>query len=373
MGIKVEVITRAPKNKKVGRVEKKKNLIIHRLSFMEPQDKRNQRIKGRKLFQYLEKIIKRKKVDLISSQALHLWNWAAPAYSITTNLIAINNDIPNVLTIHAPFIEEVDKIAPKTLFWDKIIGVSNSLSDEIHSLDIEIDKIATCYPGIDLEKFKPDLGKKWLRSRIGAKEKDRIILFAGRIGESKGVPALLKAFSTLSQGKRNIKLLMAVAGRPGKEIIEKTYEKAQLLGIRDKLYILPFELEEMPLVYNGCDIFAMPSQYEGFGLAYAEAMACGLPVVGTSVGGIPEIITNGQDGYLIPPDNPTELAKRLEWLLRSKKKRVEMGRRGVEKVKQKFDLNKTTERLLGVYTSAIKKNGNAEGKSRKKNKEEQKF
>ena len=76
-----------------------------------------------------------------------------------------------------------------------------------------------------------------------------------------------------------------------------------LNNIKNRVSVESFGMDEMPLVYNGSDIFAMASQMESFGLVYAEAMACGIPVVGTSVGGIPEIINNNVAGFLVEPDN----------------------------------------------------------------------
>ncbi len=366
-GIYVDIITPSIKKK-----EKKKQgkLTVHRIPAMNWTKSELFMKKSRRIFKYLKKYINKKKVDLFSSQHLNMWSLLNPGMAMASNLISMNNEIPNILTLHMELNQDPDNINNlpiRYLFWSKIIGVSSNIAEKVHSLGVNINKISTCYPGVDLEQFKPNLGKKWLRSRINVKEKDRIILFAGRISEAKGVPTLLKAFSNVAE-KRRVKLLIAAA-KPGnlsdkefKESIENTYEKAKLLGFRDKIIIKPFKLEEMPHVYNGCDIFAMPSQYEGFGLVYAEAMACKLPVIGTSVGGVPEIITNGEDGYLIPPENPTELAKRLEWLLRSKKRREKMGKAGLKKVREKFDLNKTTEKLLGLYKSSIQKNGNGKNK-----------
>ncbi|MEA3329937.1 MAG: glycosyltransferase family 4 protein [Nanoarchaeota archaeon] len=356
-GIKVEVVTTAPKEIKVKKIERKKNLTIHRLSFMNSLDEKDQRTKGLKLYNYLKKINRTKKIDLISSQALHLWSHLSPSFcSVVTNMFAIEYNIPNILTIHAPFINEEDKIAPKTLFWDKIICVSNAVSEEVHSLNIDVERISTCYPGVDIEKFRPNLGRKWLRTRIGVKEKDKIILFAGRLTEAKGLPVMLKAFATIAQGKKDIKLLLAAGTPVTEEKIKETYEKAELLGIKDQLFIEPFPLEDMPHVYNGCDIFVLPSQYEGFGLVFTEAMACGIPVIGTSVGGVPEVISNGEEGYLVPPNEPTELSKRIDWLLKSKIKRNNLGNKGVEKSQRKFALNKTVEKLMGIHKSAISHN-----------------
>jgi len=360
-GIYIDVITNTLGKKEI---KKEGKITIHRLPYMEWRDKKNFMQRSQNLFKYLKKLFARKKFDLISSQHLYSWSFLNPGLAIVSNQISMNQQIPNILTIHTEMDKELDhinNIPVRMLFWDKIICVSNNSSEAIHSLEIDIDKIATCYPGVDLEKFKPGLGKKWLRSRINVKEKDRIFLFAGRLSEDKGLPDLFKAFSTIAQNKQDVKLLVAAAKCEESEEefqgkIEKLYEKAKLLEIENKIHIHSFEMDEMPLVYNGCDVFVLPSKAEGFGLVYAEAMACGLPVIGTSVGGVPEIITNGEDGFLVSPENPTELAKVMESLLKSKKKRQGMAQRGIEKIKQKFDLNKNIEKLIGISNSIIKKN-----------------
>lgn len=361
-GNQVDVVTLAPLGETKNKIERKKNLTIHRLVYLNPANNQDEREKARYLIKYLERVIKKRKIEIISSQALHLWDSLSPPFcSIVSNMVAIKYNISNILTVHAPLNREMIKIAPRVLMWDKIIGVSNSISEEIHNLGVPIDKIATSYPGVNLENFRSELGKKWLRSRTELREKDLVILFAGRISEPKGVPTLLKAFSIASQDKKDLKLLLAAARPPNltndefEEIISKAKEKAKLLGIEKKIIIHPFDLEEMPLVYNGADLFVMPSQYEAFGLVYAEAAACGLPVIGSSVGGIPEIIVNGENGYLVPPDEPIELAKSIQAMLRNSKKMKSMAKHGKERVIQKFDLNKTIDRLSGIYRSTLNK------------------
>ena len=95
----------------------------------------------------------------------------------------------------------------------------------------------------------------------------------------------------------------------------------------------------MTYVYNGGDIFVLASKMESFGLVYGEALACGIPVVGTSVGGIPEIIDNGKTGYLTEPDNPVELSKRIELLLHDEDKRKEMGIRGRKTIEKRTSIH----------------------------------
>lgn len=361
-GIYVDVITSPIENEEIKRDGK---ITIHRINAMdfEKKSESEREQQTRELLAYLEKLTKKKKIDIISCQDIHSWPAYNPGYSIAANILSINKKIPVINTIHSFYgLESSEKpafISLKNLFWDRIIGVSGAISDKIHSLGIDIDKISICTPGVDIDRFRPDLGKKWLRTRVDLREKDKVVLYAGRISEQKGINELLKAFSLMAQKNTNYKLLIAAGIASIKhldefeETVKKTYERAELLGLKDKVIIQRFALDEMPHVYNGADIFVLPSKSEAFGLVYAEAMSCGLPVVGTSTGGIPEVITNGEDGYLVPVDDTTELAKKMESLLKSKKRRDSMSKKGLEKAHQKFDLNKTTEKLVGIYRSAI--------------------
>jgi glycosyltransferase involved in cell wall biosynthesis len=96
----------------------------------------------------------------------------------------------------------------------------------------------------------------------------------------------------------------------------------------------------MPDVYRGSDIFALPSENETFGQVFVEAMSCGLPVIGTKVGGIPEIISDSYNGYLIPPNDPSILAQRIEKLLNDNGVRDSFIRAGIKTVAEKFTSEK---------------------------------
>jgi glycosyltransferase involved in cell wall biosynthesis len=98
----------------------------------------------------------------------------------------------------------------------------------------------------------------------------------------------------------------------------------------------------------------MASKDEPFGLAYIEAMACELPVIGLSSGGVPEIIQNDINGFLAPPDNHVELAKRINWIINDRKRGSKFGIEGRKMVRQKFSLNRMTEETMKVYESVVK-------------------
>jgi glycosyltransferase involved in cell wall biosynthesis len=286
---------------------------------------------------------------------------------------------PIILRMHGHFKKEIEKSLIKDLFWNKILPVSKSVASLTYDSGVDINKLSTVYPPVDTEKFRPDLGKDWLRSRIDVGKKDIIILHASRITgstqsnylEEKGILTLLKAFSIISQHHKNAKLLIAAALPPPNrkknydKSLKKIYEFAELNGIKDKVIVQNFKLGEMPLVYNGVDLFVMASKMESFGLVYTEALACGIPVIGTSVGGIPEIIDNGKTGYLTEPDNPVELSKRMELLLQDEEKRKRMGKRGRKIVEKRFGLKKIIDNLIGVLSSITNKNNNRDNPLKK--------
>lgn len=362
----VDVITASyDKNK----VEKDGNLTVHSLRLMSDEF-HNKEVGGRKLYHYLKKLVNQKKIDIISAE--NFYRGTPPSYAFAINLVSLETGIPAVLRMHAHFKKEIESSLIKDLMWSKVMSISKSVNNAAYNAGTRIKKLVVVYPGIDTEFFRPNLGKEWLRKRIDVSDNEILILHASRITgskensylELKGITTLIESFSILSQKHKNVKLLIATA-RPPKtwqkdfdEAVKKIKDLAEIHDFGNKIIIKSFELQEMPLVYNGADIFVMSSDMESFGLVYAEAMACGLPVIGTSVGGIPEIIDNNTNGFLVAPNTPVELEKRIEILVKDQKKRESMGKAGVIKINNKFNLKKTVNRLVGIFRSCIEKSPN---------------
>tara|TARA_Y100000310_G_scaffold270603_1_gene284573 strand:+ start:9783 stop:11027 length:1245 start_codon:yes stop_codon:yes gene_type:complete len=342
------------------------NLVIHKLKIMNLKPKEKSQA-PKKLYNYLKKLIKKEKIDIISAE--NFYRGTPPGYAFAINLASMETKVPVVLRMHAHFKREIEKALVKDLFWSRIIPVSKHVAHSAYEVGVKLKKLKTVYPPIDTEIFRPDLGKTWLSSRIDVNKNDLIILHASRITgskgkesdylELKGVLTLLKAFSTLAQNHKNIKLLIATGTPPPtwkteyNKACKKISEIAELNGIKDKVIVQPFKLDEMPYVYNGSDIFVMASQMESFGLVYAEALACGIPVVGTGVGGIPEIIDNEKTGLLVEPDNPVTLSKKIDFLLNNPKIRKGMGIKGRKVIERKFASKKITDNLMGIFESVL--------------------
>jgi glycosyltransferase involved in cell wall biosynthesis len=276
-----------------------------------------------------------------------------------------------ILTVHA-FINN-DEYASlklgmlKNLHWDKIISVGSHLAESLFNKGVNSENLKIIPPPVDTTKFKPGLTKKWLRSRISVSENETLLLHASRldsnrVAEEKGVFTLLKAFSSL-KGK-NLKLLIATAPTiPAlemnkQETINKVLETAKLLKVDGKVIVETFQPEEMHHVYNGADLYVMASQMESFGLVYAEALSCGIPVIGTSVGGVPEVIDDGKSGFLVSPDNHVELSKAIKRMLTNKPRMRKMGKYGRKYIREEIELDKVSKALVGICESVIKSNKN---------------
>jgi glycosyltransferase involved in cell wall biosynthesis len=219
--------------------------------------------------------------------------------------------------------------------------------------------------GVDTNEFNSDRKNTYdLKKELDLLPKNQIILTATRIIsgkknilKEKGIINLIEAFSTLSSRYPGWKLLIAI-GRPPERFKDEfsiAYELLQgyikLHNVEKNTILKTFTLDEMPDVYRGSDLFVLTSENETFGQVFIEAMSCGLPVIGTKVGGIPEIISDSDNGYLIPVNDASILAQKIEKLMNDPVVRESFIRSGIETVKQKF----TTEHQFFNFNKMLKK------------------
>ena len=124
----------------------------------------------------------------------------------------------------------------------------------------------------------------------------------------------------------------------------------QKLGIEDRVHWLGHIPDPIP-VLQGSDLFLMVSEGEGFGLALAEAMACGVAGVAARSGALPELVEDGTSGLLVPPRDATALADAVQKLAGNERLRREMAQRGLERVRRKFTVPGSIENVVKVYES----------------------
>jgi len=221
-----------------------------------------------------------------------------------------------------------------------LVAVSNGLRKLALNTDPDAN-ILVIPNGVDVEEFKPLFVEK--------NEEDHI-LFVGRLDSNrKGVSFLLQAFQRLSDEKLPCKLTIIGDG-PYRSRLEQLAEDLNLNNIE---FLGHIPNAQLPIHYNHADIFVLPSCAEGMSNVILEAMACGLPVVATNVGGNPELVQNGETGFLVPPENVDALYDSLVKLLSDKNLRERMGRSGRKTVEEFFTWDKIAEDYHKLYESIL--------------------
>ncbi|HEX8932388.1 MAG TPA: glycosyltransferase family 4 protein [Patescibacteria group bacterium] len=286
------------------------------------------------------------------------------AYSLLLNMIAISYKIPLVLQLHSFAVTELQTELINQLKWSQISCVSKSVAGDCFQKGTDINYLSTHYLGVNRHEFNESKTTYNLKKQLNLSSETKIILTATRIIrgkknilQEKGVINLIQAFSKLAPRYPNLKLLIAI-GKPPEDLKDEfniAYEMLlgyiKLHNIEDSTILKLFKLDEMPKVYNGADIFALPSENETFGQVFIEAMSCGLPVIGTKVGGIPEIISDAYNGYLVPPDDSSILAQKIAKLLNDPLTRTKFINAGIKTVEEEF----TSEKQLYNFQKMLEK------------------
>jgi glycosyltransferase involved in cell wall biosynthesis len=201
---------------------------------------------------------------------------------------------------------------------------------------------------VDIRRFSPSVGADEVRQTLGLGGK-RVIAFAGRLVPHKGVDVILRVLPDLPAD-----VALLVVGRGPR--LTSLRSLARRLGVEDRVRFLPSVSDEaLPAHLAVADLFVFPSQnrLEGFGLAVAEAMAMGLPVVIADMPGVREVIEPGREGLLVEPMIRGDLVAKLRELLDDPERRRRMGRAARQRAEERFALPVVTRELLRVYSDLL--------------------
>ena len=208
--------------------------------------------------------------------------------------------------------------------------------------------------GVDLEIFKPSLRSNF-RSKYSISKKDKLILCTSRFTPRKGVEHLIKAMTYLD---KDYKLFLTGSAKPtDQDVFDRIINLINDLGLKDRV-ILPkevFDYEDMPKLYKASDVFVIPSQFEGFGIVSIEAMACGIPVIGTNVPGVNEVITNGYNGLLVPFGNSKAIVTAIRRIVEDKKLSNKLSVQALDFVRREHNLEEFVYEHLQSYQKLFRK------------------
>ncbi|HHY47293.1 MAG TPA: glycogen synthase [Firmicutes bacterium] len=298
--------------------------------------------------------------DPVTSDIVHCHTW----YTFLAGFLAKTlYGVPLVVTVHSleplrPWKEEQLGRAYKLSSWfeevgvkaaDRIVAVSGSMKGDILSCyHVPEDRIVVIHNGIDLEEYRRDLGQaEAVRRKYGIGE--RYILFVGRISRQKGIMHLLDAAPLLPG---DIKIVLCASAPDTRELEDELRERIKYLGNViwiDKM--LP--KEELIGLYSGASVFACPSIYEPFGIINLEAMACEVPVVASAVGGIKEVVIDGETGFLVPPGDPAELALAINRVLEDRSLARSFGQKGRRRVEDHFSWDAVAKKTREMYLDLL--------------------
>ena len=233
---------------------------------------------------------------------------------------------------------------------DRILTVSKETMKYVLRLGADISKTSLMYNGVDPNCFS-SLEKGECRKSLGLPQERKIILSVRRLVYKNGLDTLIESAYLATKNKKD--LLFVITGKgPSRELIE---QRIKQLGIEKNIMLTGFVPDELlPSYYHAADYFILPSASgEGLPLVLFEAMACGLPIIATIVGGTPEIIENMKNGILVPPRNPEEMTKALTKLLIDQSLGKRMGKEATKNVKNRFSWEENVRKLKEVYTEFI--------------------
>jgi glycosyltransferase involved in cell wall biosynthesis len=179
-------------------------------------------------------------------------------------------------------------------------------------------------------------------------EKDKYVLFIGRLSVLKGVQYLIEAFRNIKKEHSDLKLVIVGTGH------FENYLRNLAHGIEGVVFMgYVGSLADKKLLYENCLAVVVPSLYEGLPMVVLEAMACGRAVIGSDVGGIPVLIKHGKNGFLAKPEDSTNIEKFIRTLAEDTNLRKKMGSLGRKLVEKEFTIDKMVNKTLRVYESLV--------------------
>ena len=239
---------------------------------------------------------------------------------------------------------------------DHIITPSESARDYLTYLyDAPSEKISVIPPGFNHDLFRP-IDKSQAKLKIDADQDHKIILFVGRIEPLKGIDVLMYAMKILTRRNPEMTVcLWVLGGDISQDVSEWSQELQRLEQLRETLRISAFvkfvgqkPQDELPYYYNSAEVVVMPSNYESFGMAALESMACGVPVITTNVAGISRFLDDEHKALVTSAHNPLLLAERIEHLLGDEVAHTRLGKEIHDKVNE-LSWENVASRIEEVY------------------------
>jgi glycosyltransferase involved in cell wall biosynthesis len=273
---------------------------------------------------------------------------------------ARDRGVPLVLTAHNVWDDILFLRLTRDIAWTHIIAVSHYIKMQLIGVGVDEQRITTVHHGVDVNTFHPDVSPGRIVDRYPQLKGKPVILHPARMGMAKGCDVTIKAMTVVRERVPDAMLVLTGTkniidwGLTQEKDIAYFVELIKLLGLRDNVVVDIFSLADMPELYSAADVVVYPSsEPEPFGLTMLEAMASGKPIIVSRAGGMPEIIQDAIDGYVIPIRDFEMLGARIAGLLENERLRRRLGTTGREMARVHYTKEMMAERNLEIYSRAL--------------------
>lgn len=231
-----------------------------------------------------------------------------------------------------------------TILPHRVIAISEYVRQQMLDRGVPPDKVATVMTAVDIPEPVTD---STLRAELGLGADDVVIVSVGHMRAQKGHPQLIEAAVPLLRARPGVHLVIAGRGEP---LLTELKRQVAQMGLGGQIHLLGMRRDIVNVLCGG-DIFALATQIEALGTSFIEAAACGLPLVGTRVGGVPEIISHGNNGFLVDLHDTAQLTEALRRLVDEPELRVRMGMAAQARVHadRRFSVDEMAAATEAVY------------------------
>ncbi|HHM02055.1 MAG TPA: glycosyltransferase [Caldithrix abyssi] len=300
------------------------------------------------------KILRSRKIDILHT---HAWGTLVEGIlgaKLARTPVVIHGE-------HGTFHKTGKRKKVQNLFWrwaDHRLSVSGILARNLEkTIELPENSFDTILNGVDTEKFRPDAAdREAVRAELGIAADTVLIGTVGRTIKVKNHPLMIEAAHFLKDKGLPFKMVI-VGDSPFYSIREEMEEKIKKYRLSDSIEFLG-NRSDVSRVMNAFDIFVLPSLSEGCSNVIQEAMATGLPVIATNVGGNPELVTDNKTGFLFTSEDAADFADKMERLLLNPELRREFGRASRQDALKRFSLDVMVRAYEDYYIKALTgKNG----------------
>jgi glycosyltransferase involved in cell wall biosynthesis len=235
---------------------------------------------------------------------------------------------------------------------DAVIAISQGVKRVLVEGGVEAERVEVVPSGIDFSVYDQELPRDYLRREFHFSEGDYLVGIVAQLEDHKGHRYLIEAARLLMQRTRKVKIIIVGEGSLRLELTQQ----ADQLEVKDLVYFMGYRTD-IPRILASLDLFVLSSHLEGLGSSLLDAMACGLPVVATRTGGIPEVVHHEKTGLLVPAKNPEALAEAILTLYHDRRLAGRLAEEGRRQVRDKFSAEATAARTIELYRKLAERKG----------------